>query len=123
MLTIHFGCPLAFVVSNTPLAQDNYQEQRELAERVSHRSIIYQSQTILSSFFTELTNRQRMLLSLYSQNHVRMMNVNEQNIQTNNAHTFTEDILEQGLSLNTTENLPMWFAQGVNEEAQLTSEQ
>lgn len=76
-----------------------------------------------SNFFGSFINSQRTFSNLIAKMQMKNIETVSQNVGLNSAYAFSQDIRENSLEQNTTQNTPMWFATNMSAFSQLTTKQ
>jgi hypothetical protein len=60
---------------------------------------------------------------MYQTPSMQYISINSSSIDVNNAYTYSQNITNQGLPLNTSEDKGMWFSTGRSTVSELTTDQ
>ena len=123
LLSIHFIVPLTIVLQSYPIVEESYQDSTNRLWIVNERSTVNLLADVMSSFFELYINNQNTLLNLLTNNDSQMMKLITGGVELNSAYLFGQQIINDQLPLNTTENISMWFATNVSSVNELSSGQ
>ena len=74
-------------------------------------------------FIRQYSNSQNTLLNMLTNNNSQMMNFLTDGVQLSNAYLFGQQIINNQIPLNTTANIPMWFATNASSVNELSASQ